>query len=56
MRLGEPRRYICLAVLFDFRHFVGNFVENLAEFDGFFSNINRVDKLPDEASDEGTKG
>jgi hypothetical protein len=54
MRLGEPRRYICLAV--DFRHFVGNFVENLAEFDGFFSNINRVDKLPDEASDEGTKG
>jgi len=32
--------------------FVGNFVESLAEFDGLFSNINRVDKVPDE----GTKG
>jgi len=36
--------------------FVGNFVENLAEnlaaFDGLFSNINCVD----EVSDEGTKG
>jgi hypothetical protein len=45
-----------LALLFVFRHFVGNFVgnfvENLAEFDGLFSNINRVD----EVSDEGTKG
>jgi hypothetical protein len=47
---------ICLALLFIFRHFVGNFVanfvENLAEFAGFFSNINCVD----EVSDEGTKG
>jgi len=34
---------ICLALLFVFRHFVGNFVENLAEFDGFFSNMNCVD-------------
>ena len=36
--------------------FVGNFVENRAEFDGLFSNINRVDEVPDEVSDEGTKG
>jgi hypothetical protein len=51
---------ICLALLFVFRHFVGNFVgnfvENLAEFDGFFSNMNCVDKVPDEVPDEGTKG
>ena len=60
--LGAPKCFrplnagICLALLFVFRHFVGNFVgnfvENLAEFDGLFSNINCVDKVPDE----GTKG
>jgi len=47
-------RRTCLAVLFDFRHFVGNFVgnfvESLAEFDGLFSNINCVDKVSDEAT------
>ena len=37
-------------------NFVAHFVENLAEFDGFFSNMNCVDKVPDEVSDEGTKG
>jgi len=47
---------ICLALLFVFRHFVGNFVENLAEFDGVFSNMNCVDKVPDEVPEEGTKG
>jgi len=45
---------------FRLRHIVGNsianFVENLAQFDGFFSNMNCVDKVPDEVSDEGTKG
>ena len=58
--LGPLPFGICLAVLFNFRHFVGNvvanFVENLAEFDGLFSNINCVDKVRDEVSDEGTKG
>ena len=53
-----PRR-ICLALLFVFRHFVGNFVENfvenLAEFDGLFSNMNRVDEVSDNVSDKGTK-
>ena len=43
-------------LLFVLRSFVGNFVahfvENLAEFDGLFSNINWVYKVPDE----GTKG
>ena len=56
----KPGECICLALLFAFRHFVGNFVgnfvENFAEFDGLFSNINRVDKVSDEVSDEGTKG
>ena len=47
---------ICLALLFVLRHFVGNFVENLAEFDRPFSNINCVDEVPDEVPDEGTKG
>ena len=28
----------------------GNFVEILAEFDGLFSNINRVDEVPDEVT------
>ena len=47
---GDPLLWggICLVLLFDFRHFV----ENLAEFDGLFSNINPVDEVPDE----GTKG
>ena len=36
--------------------FVANFVENLAEFDGLFSNINCLDEVPDEVPDEGTKG
>ena len=41
-------------VFFVFRHFVGNFrrecfVENLAEFDRLFSNINCVDEVFDEA-------
>ena len=36
--------------------FVANFVENLAEFDRLFSNLNRIDEVPDEVSDEGTKG
>ena len=35
--------------------FVVNFVENLAEFDGLFLNINRVDEVPDEVPDEVTK-
>jgi len=59
-RAAAHKAGICLALLFDLRHFVGNFVanfvENLAEFDGVFSNINRVDEVPDEVSDEGTKG
>ncbi|HKX63056.1 MAG TPA: hypothetical protein VJS65_14450 [Verrucomicrobiae bacterium] len=41
-------------MLLTFRSFVGNFVahfvENLAEFDGLFSNINRVDEVPDEVT------
>jgi len=46
---------ICLALLFAFPHFVENFVENLAEFDGLFSNMTRVDKVRDEVSDEERK-
>ena len=48
--------WICLALLFAFRHFVGNFVGKLAESDRLFSNINWVDEVTDEVRDEGTKG
>ncbi|HKX60604.1 MAG TPA: hypothetical protein VJS65_02150, partial [Verrucomicrobiae bacterium] len=50
-RTGLAAGYV-FSVLLTFRSFVGNFVENLAEFDGLFSNINRVDEVPDEVSDK----
>jgi len=41
-----------LEVLFDSRHFVGNFVESPSEFDDLFSNINCVDKVLRQAQDQ----
>ena len=49
-------RFDVLNIHFGGNFQVANFVEDLAEFDGLFSNINRVDKVPDEVADEGTKG